>query len=379
VLDAGVVPSPLLAYASSICSMPGAMITASHNPPLDNGIKLFDSGYEVGRETEMSIERFALSDESLPPRATMSKACPLDVVPSYIRHVHSYARKLFPETDLSGISIFLDGGNGVGTHVLASLLGVLGASVHSCNSHATGLFPGRPSEPSPENLVASLDLARELGVDLIFAQDGDADRLSVFDKAGNVVPEDTLLAAFARHYAHEGDCVVLSIDTSFRTDKVLSQRGIPVHRVPLGYLHDGVRTYSPSFAGEPWKHIHVQSGPWIDGIMSGVILSLAVATDGWDTFFGGIPSYPYRKRAIALSLGTSARTVAERVRDAVAGSGDIQSIDETSGIRVNFADGSWVLVRPSGTEPKLRIIVEGTSQNRFKELENAVDSIIGDL
>jgi phosphomannomutase len=71
--------------------------------------------------------------------------------------------------------------------------------------------------------------------------------------------------------------------------------------------------------------------------------------------------------------------VAERVRDAVAGSGDIQSIDETSGIRVNFADGSWVLVRPSGTEPKLRIIVEGTSQNRFKELENAVDSIIGDL
>ena len=379
VLDAGVVPSPVLAYATYAYRLPGVMVTASHNPPGDNGIKVFDAGYEVGRDVESSLEAHI----SAPPKrrgpTAFRSSSSLDVTPSYVRHALSYAQALFPASSLDGMTVLLDGGNGVGTPVLSALLGRSGATVHTCNSHASGSFPGRPSEPSPENLAQTLDMAKSFDADIVFAQDGDADRLTVFGRDGQVVPEDTLLAAFSRFYATPGDCVVLSIDTSFRTDRVLASEGIPVYRVPLGYLHDGIHTHVPAFAGEPWKHIHIGSGPWIDGIVSGLVLSHAIAEGGWDSFFGSIPSYPYRKRGVQLPSREAMGTIIQQVRERIGGLSGVESVDETSGVRINFRDGSWVLVRPSGTEPKLRIIVEGTTQKLFNELDSLVSRILGDV
>ncbi len=379
VLDAGIVPSPVLAYATCAYRIPGIMVTASHNPPEDNGIKVFDSGYEIGRGVEISIEAHVASPPIRRGPLIPGSWSSLDVAPSYVRYAMAYAQSLFPDSSLNGLTVLLDGGNGVGTPVLSTLLGRSGATVHTCNSHASGSFPGRPSEPSPENLVQTLGMAQSVGADMVFAQDGDADRLVVFGRDGHVVPEDTLLAAFSRFYARTGDCVVLSIDTSFRTDQVLASGRIPVYRVPLGYLHDGICAHAPAFAGEPWKHIHIKNGPWIDGIVSGLVLSHAIAGGGWDSFFGSIPSYPYRKLAVRLPSHEDMCAIMLQVRKKIGGLPGVGSIDETSGVRVNFHDGSWVLVRSSGTEPKLRIIIEGTTQKRFKELESLVDRLIGDV
>ena len=375
VLDVGVVPTPVLAFASWRYGVPAAMITASHNPPQDNGIKVFSCGREVGRAAEVAIER--LFGDTGPP------FCPVpghrmveDVMGRYVRHIVSRVAGPSPHGALRGLSFLVDGGNGVGTSCLARILGHMGAMVTTVNSHVSGQVPGRPSEPTPHHLAQTLALSSHLGVHGVFAQDGDADRIVLYLPDGTAVAEDTLLAYFADRYAGEGDCVVLSIDTSRRTDEVLARRGIPVHRVPLGYLHDGVEALAPAFAGEPWKHIHPHIGPWIDGMASAAMLAVARADRPWEDLFAAIPSYPFRKESVPLPSDEAANRVVEALKK----KGNIDAVstptDGGRGMRLDYSDGSWVLVRPSGTEPKLRVLIEGPTSGRVSELWDLVTTCV---
>ncbi|NJE54556.1 phosphoglucosamine mutase [Thermococcus sp. 21S9] len=368
VLDADLIPTPALAWATREHGDAGVMITASHNPPTDNGIKVFNGdGTEFYVEQERELEEIIFSGNFKKAEWNEIKTVkPLDVIDDYIGAVLDFVNH---ET---GLKVLYDGANGSGSVLAPYLLREMGARVISVNAHVDGHFPGRKPEPRYENIAYLGELVRELGVDLAIAQDGDADRIAVFDEKGNYVDEDTVIALFARHYVEEngGGTVVTSINTGSRIDEVVEKAGGKVVRVPLGQPHDGIKKYGAIFAGEPWKLVHPRFGNWIDSFVTMALLIKMIDEAGsLSKLVSEIPVYYLRKENVPCPDELKGKVI-EKAREGLekALGEEIKEILTISGYRFQLRDGSWVLVRPSGTEPKIRVVVEGPSEKRRDEL-----------
>ncbi|ASJ10262.1 phosphoglucosamine mutase [Thermococcus sp. P6] len=369
VLDAGLIPTPALAWATREHGDAGVMVTASHNPPTDNGIKVFNGdGTEFYVEQEGELEELYFSGNFRKAEWNEIKSLkPLDVVEDYIGTVLEFVDH---ETKLK---VLYDGANGAGSVLAPYLLREMGARVISVNAHPDGHFPGRKPEPRYENIAYLGRLARELGVDLVIAQDGDADRIAVFDERGNYVLEDSLIALFAKRYVEEagGGTVVVSIDTGSRIDEVVEKAGGRVVRIPLGQPHDGIRNHGAIFAAEPWKLVHPAFGPWIDSFVTmGLLIKMIDERGPLSRIIEEeIPRYYLTKKNVECPDELKEKVV-ERAGKELAEKleGEIREVLTISGYRFNLTDRSWVLVRPSGTEPKVRVVVEAPDERRRDEL-----------
>ena len=438
---AGVLPTPALAYASR--GRRGVMVTASHNPPADNGIKCFEDGEEYDRAGEGRIERRVA--ERVEPVAFEEWETGERIEPllGYREAVRTYARG--HGTSLEGLTVAVDCANGVSGLATPQVLRALGAKVVALHANVDGFFPGRPSKPTAETLgdlrafvagesgtanegreegeESEADTTSETGemsdgsdVDLAIAHDGDGDRVVVLDGEGEIVHEDTIVAILAERYTRASDAgdpvVVTTPNASSRIDERVEAAGGRIERVQLGALHegiaaareDGTEETSVVFAAEPWKHIHPAFGPWIDGVVSAAVVSRLVADADLDILRGPIAEQPYektevdcpdeRKRDAMDRLETrlpeafpgATVTTEHGVRldmdagdgagaesgEAETGAGDGEDRDET-------VAGGWVLVRPSGTEPYLRIYVESESVGAVRDrVLGVVESAIGD-
>ncbi|MFB6266194.1 MAG: phosphomannomutase [Halodesulfurarchaeum sp.] len=384
----GVVPTPALAFASQ--GRHGVQLTASHNPPADNGIKLFVNGVEYDRDAERRIEERV--DDPPAPAAwdEWGDAETIDVIEGYIETVVGYAsnHRVAPshpsaseeplvETDpLSGIDVAVDCGNGMGSLATPQVLDRLGASVVTLNASVDGHFPGRPSKPTPETLETLRAFVEDGEFDLGIAHDGDADRVVFIDGEGAVVHEDTIVAILAEQYVRASDAsdpvVVTTPNASGRIDERVSAASGRVERTRLGALHEGIDRVRDDggivvFAAEPWKHIHPAHGGWIDGVASAAVLSvLAASAGGLSPLREPVTERPYRKASVecpdegkAAAMADLERTIPEAYPDA--------AVSTDYGVRLDFEDGSWLLVRPSGTEPYVRIYVESESVDAVLE------------
>ncbi|MDV3104236.1 phosphoglucosamine mutase [Thermococcus waiotapuensis] len=370
VLDLGLIPTPALAWATRKHADAGVMITASHNPPTDNGIKVFNGdGTEFYVEQERELEELYSSGSFRKANWDEIKSVkPVEVIDDYIGAVLDFVNH---ET---GLKVLYDGANGAGSVVAPYLLREMGARVISVNAHIDGHFPGRKPEPRYENIAYLGQLARVLGVDLVIAQDGDADRIAVFDEKGNYVDEDTVIALFAKRYVeeHGGGTVVVSIDTGSRIDHVVEEAGGKVVRVPLGQPHDGIKKYGAIFAAEPWKLVHPRFGPWIDSFVTMGLLLKMMDEEGKplsQIVEESIPTYYLAKENVKCPDGLKeevVRKAAEVLREKL--NDQIAEVLTISGYRFNLKDRSWVLIRPSGTEPKIRVVAEGPTEKRRDEL-----------
>ncbi|NJE86099.1 phosphoglucosamine mutase [Thermococcus sp. CX2] len=370
VIKFGLIPTPALAWGTRRYGDTGVMITASHNPPTDNGIKVFNGdGTEFYLEQEEELERIIFSENYKKAGwDEIRKVHEKDIVDEYIGEVLDFVNH---ETNLK---VLYDGANGAGSVVAPYLLREMGAKVISVNAHIDGHFPGRKPEPRYDNIAYLGPLVRELGVDLAIAQDGDADRIAVFDEKGNYIDEDTLIALFAKLYVeeHGGGVVVTSINTGSRIDEVVEKAGGRVYRVPLGQPHDGIKKYNAIFAAEPWKFIHPKFGLWIDSFVTMGLLIKLIDEQGKplsEIIRKEIPTYYLTKKNVKCPdqykktvLEVARHVLEEKLRS------EIKEILTISGFRFNLKDGSWVLVRPSGTEPKIRVVVEGPTEKRRDEL-----------
>ena len=369
VIDLGLIPTPALAWATREHANGGVMITASHNPPTDNGIKVFNGdGTEFYVEQERALEELYFSGNFRKARWDEIKSVkPLEVIDDYIKAVLDFVNH---ETKLK---VLYDGANGAGSVLAPYLLREMGAKVVSINAHVDGHFPGRKPEPRYENIAYLGKLVRKLGVDLAIAQDGDADRIAVFDENGNYLTEDTVIALFAKRYVeeHGGGTVVVSIDTGSRIDQVVEEAGGRVVRIPLGQPHDGIKRYKAIFAAEPWKLVHPSFGPWIDSFVTMGLLIKMIDENGplSEIVRENVPEFYLTKKNVPCPDGlkrkaveSAARLLEEKLK------GEIRETLTISGYRFNLKDRSWVLVRPSGTEPKIRVVVEAPSEKRRDEL-----------
>ncbi|MFB6184150.1 MAG: phosphomannomutase [Haloarculaceae archaeon] len=376
VVRLGVVPTPALAYASR--GRRGVMVTASHNPPDDNGIKLLVDGREYGYDAETAVEDRVEKHPSPVRWDEWGHARREDVLPAYREAVTAYASRYGGDPD--GLTVAVDCGNGMANLATPQVLRALGASVRALNANVDGHFPGRESKPTPESLRDLRAFVADGDADVGIGHDGDADRVVVVDGDGEVVHEDTVLAILGDHYVRDSDAddpvVVTTPNASGRVDERVEAAGGRVERVRLGALHEGIAAAREGgtedtrvvFAGEPWKHVHPAFGGWIDGVVSAAVLTRLFAAESLPSRRDPIRERPYRKESVACDDEAKTRAMAaletalpERFPDA--------DVDTDYGIRLDFPDGSWTLVRPSGTEPYVRVYAES----------DAVDDLLADV
>ncbi|WP_339103060.1 phosphomannomutase [Haloterrigena salinisoli] len=401
----GQVPTPTLAFASR--GRRGVMLTASHNPPADNGIKLFADGVEYDSDAERAIDD-RLADGSSPALADWDewgRSAELEILDRYRDAVIEFVRDRFGDAGdataspgpLADLSIAVDCGNGMASLATPQVLERLGADVVAVNATVDGHFVARESKPTPETLSEFSEFlaesgtsraaerprgttARDGGFDLGLAHDGDADRLVVLGPEGDVIHEDTVLAVVAAHYAEASDAddpvVVTTPNASARIDEQVREAGGRVERVRLGALHEGIareRKHGGSgteivFAAEPWKHIHTAFGGWIDGVASAAVVAALVAEAGdTATVREPVTERPYRKVSVDCPDDAKADAMVA-LESALPRAFPEAAVDTDYGVRLEFDDASWVLVRPSGTEPYVRIYAES----------DAVDDLIAD-
>ncbi|NGM67658.1 phosphomannomutase [Natronolimnobius sp. AArcel1] len=405
VIRIGQVPTPTLAFASR--GRRGVMLTASHNPPEDNGIKLFADGVEYDREAERAIEDALADDATAPvPWDTWGDSSRMDILETYRELVVEYiedelAGQADAEGPLAGLSIAVDCGNGMGSVATPHVLERLGAEVVALNATVDGHFPARESKPTPETLREFSAFLAETDphtsptetqrFDLGLAHDGDADRLVVLGPDGDVIHEDTILAVVAEHYVASSEAadpvVVTTPNASARIDERVREAGGRVERVRLGALHEGIARERAAgdedteivFAAEPWKHIHTAFGGWIDGVVSAAAVAVLVAdAGGTDALREPVTERPYRK--ISVDCPDDAKSdVMETLETALPETFPDTTVDTDYGVRLEFDDASWVLVRPSGTEPYVRIYAESDEVDELvSEASDVIESTVAE-
>ena len=374
----GVVTTPLLAFAAR--DGVGVMVTASHNPPADNGLKLFIDGREADRSIEAAVAA-AMAETPVPVRWERWGQATADTVRrSYLRAIDQYSREI--GTDPEGLSVCLDAGTGTGAMTTAPALRAGGAEVVVLNGQVDGHFPARPSKPTAATLETLSGVLRAGAFDLGIAHDGDADRVVFLAPDGGVIHEDTVLAIMASalidHSAIVDPVVVTTPNASRRIDSAVTTAGGRTVRVALGDLQSGLAAHGDAvvFAAEPWKHIHPRLGAWIDGTASAVLLARLVAAAGLEQLVDPIDELPYRKVSIDCPEARKS-SVMQTLRTAASSVFPAARITEEHGLRLEFADDAWALVRPSGTEPKLRIYAEAADVDAIVDpLCDLLDDVI---
>jgi len=350
--DAGVIPTPTLALAA-IEFDAGAMITASHNPPEYNGIKLLNpDGSAFGSNQREQIEDMVLSDSFTvaPWDEIKSSSVRSGVIEQHIERIlQDFPARL-------KLKVVVDCGCGAASVITPYLLRKLGCSVVAVNCSPTGFFP-RPIEPTESSLGDLMKATREHGADLGIAHDGDADRMMVLDDKGNFVPGDKLLAIFAR--ALEVKKVVTTIDASIAIDEM----GFSVTRTRVGdtYVSEELKK-GGDFGGEP-------SGSWIfpnvslcpDGIYAAALVVAIASRQKLSQLVESMPSYPLLRGSIS-----SNGIIMSKLEPRLTAMGPL-SVSNVDGIKLSFNEG-WLLVRASGTEPKIRLTVEAKSEAKARQL-----------
>ncbi|QLG48584.1 phosphoglucosamine mutase [Natrinema halophilum] len=348
----------------------GVVITASHNPATDNGIKLWNpSGKAFGPDQRAAIERRVRQDDY--------ELAAWDEVGR--RERRSGIRAAHAETLRKSVtlertpSVIVDVGNGAGG-VTASALDDLGCRVRTLNGQEDGSFPGRPSEPTEESLATLSSLVEQTDAEVGIAHDGDADRMLAVDETGTFVPKDALLALFAREAAEDGERVAAPVDTSLAVDDALADVGASLTRTQVGDVYVAERTTEADvvFGGEP-------SGAWIwpaetrcpDGPLAACKLVAFVSRGGpLSDLVAEIEGYPIRRTSVEVEdKATVMAEVSDRVTDRY------DEVDSLDGVRVETADG-WFLLRASGTQPLIRVTAEARSPTDADSLFEEAQTLI---
>ena len=378
VVDVGLVPLPTLAwYVNRHKRNAGVYVTASHNPPTDNGIKVFRSD---GME-------FLISDEEKIEEIVSRKAWRLadwDSVGTYevageviSKYLEELSNTLAPKEMRRVPKVLVDTANGAASLATPKLLKNLGADVVTINSNIDGRFPGRYPEPRPDVLEPFIPVAKELGADAYLAHDGDGDRLAVVDPKAGFIKQDRLIALIAKYkLSSVRGKVVVSVDCGNAVKDIVESMGGELAIVKLGKVHEGLARHGNAvIAAEPWKLIDPSWGAWIDGVYQAGLLVKLMMEEGKDihALISEVPNYPQARYSIRVpkehkeGLYSALR---EYLLSQAPESAEVLTID---GVRINYEDKSWILVRMSGTEPKVRIYGEALA---VKKLERMVNELL---
>lgn len=361
----GVLPTPgVAAYVLANGLDAGAVISASHNPAHDNGIKFFSGdGFKLPDETESAIERQIDAPAVDRPPGGSTKVD--DAVSRYAAHA---LKSLPPDFSLRGLRIAVDCANGAACETTPQVLRTLGAEVHVFHATPDGT---NINEGCGSTVAGEISrLVKETGAQVGLSHDGDADRLLLCDETGDPLDGDELLAMAGLDLLHRGELpgntVVATVMSNLGLDEAMEQAGGQVVRTAVGdrYVLEAMRAGGYVLGGEQSGHmIFLRHGTTGDGLVSALqILRLMIESGRpLSELRKVLQKYPQAQRALAVKTKPPLETV-PAVQAA------ITAAEQALGPR------GRVLVRYSGTEPKLRVLLEGREASL---LENHADRIAG--
>jgi phosphoglucosamine mutase len=359
---AGVLPTPALAFlAGSGPFAAGIMVSASHNPADDNGLKVLDHrGLKLDEPAEDALEQLIWRTEELGGPTNSGIGLVADA-PELVDVYRADRRRLAAATPCD-LHIVLDCANGAGGATAPEILAATGARVDVIHNEPDGVnINDGCGATAPASLAAEV-LAR--GADLGFALDGDADRLVVVDRHGRVVDGDQLLGVCAldrlARGALPGGILVVTVLSNGGLEAALAAVGGRLVRTPVGdkYILEGMQVTGAGLGGEKSGHVivleHATSG---DGLVTGLELLAILGRAGLpiDELAAAIPLFPQEQRAVPALR--KEQWEADPVLTAA-----------IEGARDRLGAGGRVLVRPSGTEPALRVMIEGADPALVREL-----------
>ena len=373
----GVVPTPAVGHYCESAGVPCVLVTASHNPPEFNGVKLVgDDGVELSVDVLERIERRVLDDEydHANWRTAGSTTRIEGVVDDYVDQlVASVDREAIAD---AGLSVVVDPGHGTASVSSPAFYRELGCEVRTVNATPDGHFPGRESEPVPENLEALSRLVATSDADVGIAHDGDGDRAVFVDETGAFVDGDTSFAALADAELEPGDAVVSAVNVSQRVVDVCDANDADLELTPIGATNIITRTRE---LDEMDVHVPIagegNGGLFFppyrlsrDGAYIGAkFLELLADADDAPVSEIVAPYTDYHFVRINVAYGDAE----EREEMLSAARAYVETADAepntTDGYRLDYGD-AWVLVRPSGTEPKIRIYAESADADRAERL-----------
>ncbi len=349
----GLVPTPVLAFGTrSRSCIAGFSVTASHNPAEFSGVKVFNGkGMELPKGDEERIER-AMGVDVMKPSGRFGLLVPdEEVVDDYVEAVVSrYHLASQP------LRIAVDCASGPGGLVTPEILKRLGHQVVPVNAQVSWRFPARPPEPTAANLTDFARMIPALGVDFGFAHDGDADRLVMVDATGNVVPDSILTILALRGLGLNRGTAVISENSSSAVAEEAERLGLTVKRSRVGKTFAVLEAEGGVFASEPSKVVDPAWGLWEDGINASALVSSLLSSDRG--FLGRViqdVKWRYRQTNIRAAVRMDALTAKVRESFRKFRVSEERSLD---GLKLVLADGSWVMFRPSGTEPITRVYCE---------------------
>jgi phosphoglucosamine mutase len=372
VYQVGVVPTPALAFLAGHGDFAaGIMVSASHNPADDNGLKVLDKrGLKLDDDIEDELEALIWRSEELAGVGNAELGRIYDG--SGLLERYRASRLALARTISTDIRIVLDCANGSGGVVGPEILAATGATVEVINNVPDGVnINVKAGATAPAALAAEV-LAR--GADVGFALDGDADRLIAVDASGTVVDGDQVLGILALDRLERGVLtnggLVVSVLSNGGLQAVVEAAGGQIVRTPVGdkYILEGMQVSGSSLGGEKSGHVivleHTTSG---DGVVTALEVLRVMARRGLSLFdlAAQIPLLPQQQRAVPA-----------RHRDQWEGDSVLQGAIREA--RTSLGPGGRILVRPSGTEPALRVMVEGTDAPLVAELADLLAALAGE-
>ena len=375
VTDIGLASTDELWFASGRLGLPGAMFTASHNPAKYNGVKFCLAGARPITPAQLvEIADRALAGDPA-PAAARGELTQTDLLPAYADHLHS----LVDLTGIRRLTVVADAGNGMAGHTLPAVLGRQAeVEVIGLFTDPDGTFPNHQPNPlEPENLVDAQAAVVEHGADLALVFDGDADRCFIIDERGDVVTPSVVTAMIAtQELAREpGATVVCNKITSWTVPEVVTEAGgeIVVTKVGHTFVKAAMAERNAIFGGEHSAHYYFRDFWGADTGMLAALHVLALAGRTEQPLSELVARFDrYAASGELNSTVVDQQQTIDRVAEAFAGRGRQDRLD---GLTV-AGDDWWLNVRPSNTEPLLRLNVEARSASQMAALRDETLDLI---
>jgi phosphomannomutase len=376
VLAAGLGSTDMLYYASGDLGIPGAMVTASHNPPQYNGIKLCRAGAKpVGIETGLKDIQ-SLAERPMVPAPTPGTISHRDLLPGYAEHL----RKLVDISAIRPLTVAVDAGNGMAGLTVPAVFEGLPITVIPLFFELDGTFPNHEANPiDPANLRDLQRAVIEHHADIGLAFDGDADRCFVVDERGEIVSPSTLTALIAtRELAREpGATIIHNLITSRAVPEIIAEHGgVPVRtRVGHSFIKAEMARTGAVFGGEHSGHFYFRDFWFADSGMLAALHVLGALGEQERPLSRLLAEYSrYHASGELNSLVADQAATTALVKEAFAGRPGTRT-DELDGLTVT-ARTWWFNLRPSNTEPLLRLNVEADTSETMKAVRDEVLGLV---
>ena len=365
---AGLVPTPCLEFATKNFGYDGGiMITASHNPPEYNGIKIVSSdGVEISRDDEKKIENIYFNQN-------WKKPSRLGITKNENRAITSYVNAIKDHVNVSKIcsrqlKVALDLGNGAQALTAIRLCQELECEIFTINEKIDGNFPGRGSEPTPQNLSELSILVKNNHADIGIAFDGDGDRSIICDSDGKILTGDSSAILLCSYLLEKNlnSIVVTCLNSATTIEKIALQTNSQVIRTKVGSVEVSRKMVSENALigfEENGGFMYGNHNQVRDGAMT-LALVLDLLTNSGKSIAENIRSLPlsYTTKDKISCSNDDANKIVSQLLD------DFPNSNTSDGIKITLDSQNWIMIRPSGTEPIIRIYGESNNQKNLEVL-----------